>query len=447
MLALAAAALAPLAALPPAVAQAQDAAPNGLRYECGPIAITSAQGEPTQIVQGADGVFFRPRSDFSNLLWPSAQVLNKFRRLNDLFEARGIELVLVPVPPSALVFHDSLGPLEAQGFVVDPDIIAAKFDRALNLFESIGITVPEYRAADFLEPEAADMFFKTDIHWAYPGVSFVAGAVAASIGAELGADRLRDAPLPVSRFESVRAAGSMYTAISSACDGDIEVPVVQRPIVEVKAETSSDLFGDGGKNVAIVGSSFSGPLYGFDNELSRYLTQNIVNLQIDGGQIATSMISTLTSEEYHSGIYDLIIWETLLNYDLDRMSTVFREMPALAAGRCSGSAVIAEGRFEAGATAKLAIPKDRNISGEDFYVWVDHVDLSPKQTGITIRYADGDSEIMAFDHAELSSSTGIFARELHEAIPSQVVEVELEQAAAGPVDMALCRSPLRKEVQ
>ncbi|MCU0831687.1 MAG: hypothetical protein MUC58_09270 [Rhizobiaceae bacterium] len=403
------------AVVPPANAGAAD-----LAFACGPIAIVSAETENTQIVQGTNGVFFRPRADFSYLLWPSDLVLNKFSRLNSVLKQRGVALVLAPLPPRALTFVDALGPMEAQGVLVDPGILAARFDRALARFRSAGIAVPAYGSADFMTPAAGGMFFKTDIHWAYDGVAFVAAKVAKAISDSLGAERLRGAVLPVARFEESAGTSVFFSAIVSSCEGDIPPPVIRRPIVEVTAETSDDLFGDAAKTIALAGSSFSDPKYGFDAELSRHLTQNIANLQVNGGQIDASMMTLLTSPAFQRGDHDMIIWETLLSYDLDRLWSTFREMPALAAGRCTGARVIAEAQAEGGGPITLVVPSGRAVSGEDHYVWLDFSDPSVTRPTVLV---------------------------MHEAITAPVSAIEIPDAFPGTVDIALCQSPLRGAVR
>jgi hypothetical protein len=158
-------------------------------------------------------------------------------------------------------------------------------------------------------------------------------------------------------------------------------------------------------------------------------------------------MTLLTSPAFQRGDHDMIIWETLLSYDLDRLWSTFREMPALAAGRCTGARVIAEAQAEGGGPITLVVPSGRAVSGEDHYVWLDFSDPSVTRPTVLVSYADGDNELMAFDHGELNKASGIFARELHEAITAPVSAIEIPDAFPGTVDIALCQSPLRGAVR
>jgi hypothetical protein len=420
---------------------------SDVEFRCRPIFLDSSRDDSVRVIQGKDGWFFRAADDLRSKLRQDAFSLHKLKRLVDTLKARNVSIVFLPVPLRGIVARDKWLPEDEYFNLIDGRLLERRFKDAIDDFRSTGLTVVDYDLEALRKAGADELFFRRDIHWTNKGAQWFAERTAETIAQTLGTDRLKATPDPVSSTGAVAWDNNLLVqTIRKGCENDVPSEMLVTPESKAVAGSAADLLvDDSSKQIALTGSSFSRSSFGFEVYLSSMLNQTIANFQIDGGEYYASMISMLISDAFQSNSFDLIIWETQMTYDFAETYALLREMPASAAGRCEGEAVVASGRL-AGAAAGTSVNIDSNarVTGEDFYIWLTTSDQNVDVVELLLTYENGDQERMRFDHSNRFTTKGRFARDLHEAIPAHLTKISLEAPANAEAEILVCRSPLAK---
>jgi hypothetical protein len=241
-----------------------------------------------KVLRGRGGwLFYRPGADFLTQRPaagdPTAEdALAAVRGFRDELAARGIRLIVVPVPNKESVYPDRLSRNSARPSGI-PSIRSRAF---LAGCERAGIEAvdlfAEFRRAR--EAGAPDLYLATDSHWTPAGLRISAAAVAKRLGAAAGpaAFAVQSAP--------VRRNGDLVRMLRSppieAHAGD-ETVACERV---VRADSGAPYADDPSSDVLVMGDSFL-RIYetdepggaGFVAHLARALGRPVASLVNDGG--------------------------------------------------------------------------------------------------------------------------------------------------------------------
>ncbi len=284
--------------------------------------------------EAQDDWLFRTTYDLRTDFGTSAEGWRELRALRDELKRKGIELVVVYQPTRGLVNREKLSPAEKAGF--DYELAKKNYLATIARFRQAGIWTPDFSPL-FDEKEEHAYYFKGDHHWTPHG---------ARRSAKIVAETLKQVPgfeeIPKKQFESKRVGllsklGTFHKAAAQLCGNSYATQYVDRFETEpVGASDSGDLFGDGGNpQIALVGTSNSGPAYNFAGFLEEFSGADILNNAVSGGGFDSSLLAYMTSEEFHKNPPKILIWEFATHYDMAQKSFYRQAMPLVDNG-CSG---------------------------------------------------------------------------------------------------------------
>lgn len=285
-------------------------------------------GEFTKLVQGRDDWLFRSKIDFMTDIGTTAEGYKHLQGLRDALKARGVELVMVYLPPRGLVSTEMLSPQSSGGF--DAELSRKNYLATIERLRSLGIRVPDL--SQLLDQPAEvrkTLFFKRDNHWTPQG---------AELAAQLLAEELRKSEVfkGIARKEFVthkegvhHKIGSLNQAFGKICGNGYANEYFSRVLTEPKEE-SSELFGDvASPDVVLVGTSFSSAQYNFDGFIKQYAQIDVDNRSVTGGGFHSAMLQYLGSQDFQEHPPKILVWEVNSYYDL-AMAIFYRQiMPML----------------------------------------------------------------------------------------------------------------------
>jgi hypothetical protein len=143
-------------------------------------------------------------------------------------KARGIDLLVVPVPPKAAIYPDKIVP----GFDVRSNDSAPILHRFYDELRAAGIDVLDLSAALIQNRENARgaVFCKTDSHWSGIGCALAAHAIAEKIRQKLPAPTVRKEY--VSDWKEVQITGDLHSLLPS----DVHKPGPEKIAVQSVSE-------------------------------------------------------------------------------------------------------------------------------------------------------------------------------------------------------------------
>ena len=159
-------------------------------------------------------------------------------------KARGIQLLLLPVPPKALLYHDKLLPDAAPATIEKPHAIRRGF---IEQLEAADVTVIDLLPAfTELRKKGSEPYCRTDAHWSPAGIESAAEA----IKLKLEQNKLRPDPTLKGKVTSenveLRIRGDL-TELSSQHSAEREAVTIKRISAPEPAEENRStilLFGD-----------------------------------------------------------------------------------------------------------------------------------------------------------------------------------------------------------
>lgn len=291
-------------------------------------AYTGDMGEFTKLVQGRDDWLFRSKIDLMTDIGTTAEGYQHLQRLRDALKERGVELVMVYLPPRGLVSPEMLSAQSRSGY--DVELSRKNYLGTIERLRSLGIRVPDM--AQLLDQPAAvreTLFFKRDNHWTPRGAELTAQLLAA----ELGKSEVFQG-IPRKDFVTKVAGlhyepGRLNLAFGKICGNGYANQFFTRYMTEPKDE-SSELFGEtAAPDVVLVGTSFSSAQYNFDGFLKQYASVDVDNRSVTGGGFHSAMLQYLGSQDFQEHPPKILVWEVNSYYDL-AMAIFYRQiMPML----------------------------------------------------------------------------------------------------------------------
>ncbi|MGY4534925.1 alginate biosynthesis protein AlgX [Pseudomonas sp. TE3786] len=372
----------------------------------------------THLVQAQDDWLFRTTYDLRTDFGTSPEGYAKLKGLRDALHQKGIELVVVYQPTRGLVNREKLTPAEKAAF--NYDLAKKNYLATIEKLRATGLYVPDYSPL-FDEKEEHAFYFKGDHHWTPYG---------AERAAKITAETLKEVPgfadIPKQQYESKRVGllsklGTFHKAAAQLCGNSYATQYVDRFETTVAgsgdaAGGEGDLFGDESQpQVALVGTSNSGPAYNFAGFLEQYSGAEILNNAISGGGFDSSLLQYLSSQEFHEHPPKIIVWEFATHYDMAQKSFYRQAMPLVDNG-CEGQQAVLKNdvKLHNGATEILVNGKNQllNLQGNQYQVDLTFSDPSVKTLKATIWYLNGRRENLKLEQSAAADTGGRYVFQL-----------------------------------
>ncbi|CTQ56366.1 hypothetical protein LP7551_04926 [Roseibium album] len=225
---------------------------------------------------------------------------------------KGITVVAVLLPEKADIYSDRLGR-------ITPPANRATYYEAIRkrLLAVEHLRVPDLKTDFMTAKSEGSVFLKADTHWTVFGASVAAEAVAEVLKDTVN---LKETAYELKPQAEIAHKGDLYNfAKFSVFSKYFEQP--SEPLTRMDAVAVDlgldDLFaeGDGGPEVALVGSSFSAnPLWSFEAQLRAATSSDLINLASEGKGPFKPMETFLEEELDKLTNLKVVVWEIPLRY-------------------------------------------------------------------------------------------------------------------------------------
>ena len=213
------------------------------------------------------------------------------RDLNNRLLARGIHLVIVPVPDSAMLYTGTIGNPFPKNY--DPKVAIRAYNDWVRKTEAAGPTVIDVtKIVDLLSTKGLAYFPYYDHHWSGRSSNETANATAKAIeNLRLKLDRTLDVKI---NLENKPFKGSYARLLEKEC-GTTALPLETRDFYSIKIKPQISLLTTSYPDVVVVADSFSDPQYSFVQSLSYYLKSDVQDQGVGGGGPVSSIANFLNS--------------------------------------------------------------------------------------------------------------------------------------------------------
>ena len=262
------------------------------------------------VVVGNDGWLFS-KEEFDAPLRRSpnlAEAVKGLAEIRDTLKAKGIELVVVPLPAKADIYREHAG---AAAISADLEQLYADFRTVL---ERAGIRSVDARAPLLAAKGEGQLFLNTDTHWTPLGAGIVAAAVGEALGQrDAAAYTLKDeAPAP---REGDLSKFIVTGEIAPLVGLGPESVVPRQAVAPDSGGAASDIFGPSSIPYVLTGTSYSAnPLWSFGEDLKASLGADVLNLAEEGKGPVAPMRAFLASETLRDSPPETVIWEFPVRY-------------------------------------------------------------------------------------------------------------------------------------
>ena len=264
------------------------------------------EGRPGVVV-GDDGWLFS-KEEFEATLKRTpdlAEAAAGVTEVRNLLAAKGIELVVVPLPAKADIYREHVS------YAAIPTDLERLYEDFRTVLDNAGIKNIETRAP-LLEAKAqGQLFLTTDTHWTPLGAEVVADAVGETLGK-------RDTTYTIADVAPVPREGDLSKFIVT---GGLAPLVGLGPETVVPREAtappaaSTDIFGPSSIPFVLTGTSYSAnPQWSFGESLKVSLGSDVLNLAEEGKGPVAPMRAFLESETLRDTPPEVVIWEFPVRY-------------------------------------------------------------------------------------------------------------------------------------
>lgn len=265
-------------------------------------------------IEGQDGVFYRVLADLRMRHPMEDAVMQQLAALSATLADGGTTLIYVTVPTKSQAMPQFLPPLAAD-YAFDVVTAQLVYGDIVDRLAAHGVLAPDILAALLAAEPGAPPFFQADFHWTSDGARLAAAAIAEVIKAQPFYDDLNRSEYRTTAQVPTAAFSTMRRTLQALCIDELPRVEALGHMTEVEAGTAdgaSDIFagGEGGTQIALVGTSFSdSPLGNFAGFLSEYTGLDVVNYAVTGGNQFGAMTSYLTSRDFAENPPRFLIWE------------------------------------------------------------------------------------------------------------------------------------------
>lgn len=265
------------------------------------------------VVPGRDGWLY---SDEEFLLPPDADTqlqrnLDAIVAVREQLAARGIALVLAPVPEKAAIYAEHLDSRRP------PPLHAALYERLLARLDAAGVARADLRGVLRQGKREGPTYFRTDTHWTPQGA-----AQAALVIAQV-ARRQLPAPRTPQRFRTVTQAkhahrGDLFNYLPLDPYFGWLLPSQEEisPQQTLAERGGTDLLGESpAPRIALVGTSYSAnPNWNFVGALRQVLGEDLGSYAQDGRGPYQPLADYLHGADFRRAPPQLLIWELPVRY-------------------------------------------------------------------------------------------------------------------------------------
>lgn len=402
------------------------------RYQKNFIHLVEAQGD----------WLFRTVEDLRTEFQTTPAGYRRLQQLQDAFQRRGIELVLVYQPTRGLVNRNKLNPAEMASFNYQRAL--TNYRTMLGRFREMGYQVPDLSVLANEEEKHA-FYFRGDQHWTPYG---------AQRTARLVADTVKQMPaykaIPKREFESkvvgrMGKKGTLHNVAAQLCGTSYAIEYMDQFATEPKDSSAGDaLFSDAPPaQVYLIGTSQSAQNYNFAGFLSEYLSVDIYNAAVPGGGLEGALLQLLGSQDFRDHPPKILIWEFSPLYRLDQEST-YRQIFAMLDNGCVGKSAVlsAKTKLRPGTNEVLVNGGGglKDVRNGQYQVDVRFADHSVKTLQATLWHLNGRRETLKLDKPKAVDTDGRFAFELRadsDWADMVLLSLELEGPPAGSPPQAV----------
>lgn len=368
------------------------------------------------LVQGEGDWLFRTRYDLRTDFGTTPAGYRQFKRLRDALKRKGVELMVVYQPTRGLVNRQYLTPEENAKF--DFDLAKRNYLQAIDEFRKAGIWVTDLSPLFDERGVDTDYYFKADHHWTPAGAARTAELVAETlkqIPAYQTIDKTQYQSLPNGLLPK---AGTLHKTATNFCGVSYATQYVERFATEPVGEADSDsLFGDAATpQIALVGTSNSGPAYNFAGFLQQYGEAEVLNMAVSGGGFDSALLQYMSSKEFHDDPPKILIWEFATHYDLAQASFYRQALPLVDNG-CVGRPAVLHNKvtLKPGANEVLVNGEKqapRDLRGGDYQIDLRFSDPDVHESQATLWYLTGRREKFKIEQSDRVDTGGRYVFEL-----------------------------------
>ena len=264
------------------------------------------EGRPGVVV-GDDGWLFS-KEEFEATLKRTpelAEAAAGVAEVHELLAAKGIDLVVVPLPAKADIYREHVS------YVAIPSDLERLYEDFRTVLDNAGIRNIETRAPLLDAKAEGQLFLTTDTHWTPLGAEVVADAVGEALGR-------RDTTYTIADTAPVPREGDLSKFIVT---GGLAPLVGLGPETVVPREAtappaaSTDIFGPSSMPFVLTGTSYSAnPQWSFGESLKVSLGSDVLNLAEEGKGPVAPMRAFLESETLRDTPPEVVIWEFPVRY-------------------------------------------------------------------------------------------------------------------------------------
>lgn len=369
----------------------------------------------TALVQGKGDWLFRTRYDLRTDFGTTPQGYKEFKRLRDALKARGVELMIVYQPTRGLVNREQLTDEEKAHF--DYGLAKKNYLDAVANFRKAGIWVTDLSPLFDEKDVGTDYYFKADHHWTPAGADRTARLVAQTLRQIPGFKDIEQKEFESNVVGLLPKAGTLHKTAATFCGTSYATQYVERYQTTPDDEASSDsLFGEGSNpQVALVGTSNSGPAYNFSGFLQQHSGVDVLNLAVSGGGFDSALLQYLSSQDFHDNPPKILIWEFATHYDLAQQSFYRQALPLVNNG-CKGRDAVMKNTItlKPGSNEVLVNGQDklRTLRGGDYQIDLTFSDPTVHEAMATLWYLNGRRENFKIEQSDRVDTGGRYAFEL-----------------------------------
>ncbi len=264
------------------------------------------------VIVGEDGWFFSAE-EFKNV--SSADIAAAVERIAEVqrdLDARGIRLVLAPLPAKSDIYSE-----EVPALVRGP-AMAEAYNAFAAALKDRGIVTADTRPALLAAKPFGEVFLKSDTHWSPSGAKATAEAVQTSLqvaGIALPSESVTAQwQTPVSLWGDLTKFVTSPDYAPTVGLTQESVPIY-RTTVNAAAD-GADIFGDDtAVPVMLVGTSYSAnENWSFADFLRQSLRADVVNVAKEGLGPGVPMMDLLAGSALHETTPTVVVWEFPIRY-------------------------------------------------------------------------------------------------------------------------------------
>ncbi|MDH4413405.1 MAG: hypothetical protein QE484_08870 [Rhizobium sp.] len=264
------------------------------------------------VIVGDEGWFFTSEEFKSVPTKDIDDAVDHIAKIRDDLQARGITLVLAPLPAKSDIYAEEVPSLLRSAAMADA---YGAFTAAL---EQRDITVADMRKALLAAKPFGEVFLKSDTHWSPAGAKAAAEAVQSSAqktGIDLPSQELTaEWQTPVSLWGDLTKFVTSPDYAPRVGLSEESVPIYR---TSVSADASgTDIFGDDSSvPVMLVGTSYSAnETWSFADFLRQALQADVVNVAKEGLGPGVPMMDLLAGTALDEAMPSVIVWEFPVRY-------------------------------------------------------------------------------------------------------------------------------------